>query len=94
MLLEAYAGETFRVSAKNLTHTTEGPITSGAVVMIGIYDATDTLVGTEMQAGNNNDANWYADFLIFEAGTYVVRVNATMPSSRWRGKGYVRLKQF
>jgi hypothetical protein len=85
MASEYYIGSTVRITAADLTHSDDGPITSGATVTVALYDAADTLLDSDTATADGND--WSYDLVSpDDPGIYVVKVTADVSGVVWRDK--------
>jgi hypothetical protein len=95
MLLEVYEGESVRLTAKDLTHISEGSVTTGADVVITLYDLNGDEIShsTAIVAGASDD--WYADFAApGTPGEYEFKIVAQKSGATWKGKDSIRVKAF
>jgi hypothetical protein len=85
MASEYFVGETVRITAADLTHSDDGPITSGATVTVALYDAADTLLDSDTASADGND--WSFDLPSpDDPGIYVVKVTADVGGVVWRDR--------
>jgi hypothetical protein len=85
MASEFYVGSTVRITAADLTHTSDGPITSGATVTVALYDMADTLLDSDTATADGND--WSYDLASpDDPGIYVVKVTADVGGVVWRDR--------
>jgi hypothetical protein len=96
MALTVLAGETVRITARDLTHSDSGSVTTGATVTVGIYDSADTIVGsTATGATGGSGDDWYADITApSNAGEYTVKVTAVKTGATWKSKEPLIVKAF
>lgn len=57
------AGSTIRVTAKDLTHSDTGSVTTGATGTITLYDAAGVLVDTQTPSNGGSGDDWHVDFV-------------------------------
>ncbi len=94
MAIEVYAGETVRITAKDLTHATDGPVTAGAVVTVTLYDPAGAQVGGSYTATASGD-DWYVDIAApLTAGQYEVKVVAVKSGATWKDRLKLTVKPF
>jgi hypothetical protein len=85
MAREVYAGESVRITAKDLTHADDGPVTAGATVTIDLYEPDGTLVSTNTAAASGDD--WFIDVEMPNTpGQYEVRIDAAYNGAVARDK--------
>ncbi len=80
-----YTGETVRLSTKDLTHITDGPVLVGATVTISVTPPGG-VAGNVTPVSSSGD-DWYADYLIpATVGEYLVKMTAAKGGAVWEGK--------
>jgi hypothetical protein len=85
MASEYFLGETVRITAADLTHSDDGPVTSGATVTVALYDAADTLLDSDTASASGSD--WSFDLPSpDDPGIYIVKVTADVGGVVWRDK--------
>jgi hypothetical protein len=85
MASEFYVGSTVRITAADLTHTSDGHITSGATVTVALYDMADTLLDSNTATADGND--WSYDLASpDDPGIYMVKVTADVGGVVWRDR--------
>jgi hypothetical protein len=90
-----YPAETIRITAKDLTHSDSGSVTSGATVTIAVYNPDGSLYQTQtvMNPGANDD--WWADFAApSSAGQYTVKLTAVKSGATWKSTGVINVRPF
>lgn len=93
MAKEVYAGETVRITAKDLTHATSGPVTVGATVAVTLYDLDGTVLSTGNAAADGDD--WYRDITApATAGQYRVGIVATVSGAVAKDALFLTVKPF
>lgn len=94
MALYCLAGETIRVKAKDLTHASDGSVTSGVTGTIGIY-TTAGATETEDTSPSNSGDDWYADLTApSTAGEYVIKISLTYSGAVWRARDPLIVRAF
>lgn len=94
MALTVYPGETIRITAADLTHVDSGPVTTGAMVTIAVYDA-DGVISGDVVNGSVTGDDWSADVAApATAGEYTVKITATKSGATWKGKEPLSVKAF
>lgn len=96
MALTVLAGETVRITARDLTHSDSGSVTTGATVTIGIYDADDDIVGTTATGATGGSGDdWFADMTApSNAGEYTIKATAVKTGATWKSKEPLIVKAF
>ncbi len=93
MATEVYVGETVRITAQDLNHASEGPVTTGATVNVSLYDPAGVLLSSNGAIADGDD--WYVDI---EApatpGQYLARVEAIKSGAVFKDKLYVTVRPF
>jgi hypothetical protein len=93
MALQVFAGETVRITARDLTHADDGPVTSGATVTHAIYDNAGALVDSVTATASGDD--WYGDLAAPDtAGLYTVKSTATKSGATWKGRTELEVETF
>lgn len=95
MLIDCYPGETVRLSANDLTHRDAGAVTSGATVLISLYDPDGILVETQGAGNGGVGDDWWYDFTApATPGTYEFKITAEKDGATAKGKDAIRVKPF
>jgi hypothetical protein len=90
-----YAGETMRLTARNLTHSDTGPVTAGATVTIALYNPDGTLNTSSTASTGGSGDDWYVDVAApLTPGEYAVKVTASVASATWKARGSIRVEAF
>jgi hypothetical protein len=78
MAITVEPGDTFRITAKDVTHIDTGPVTTGLTGTATIKSAAGTTVDGPDNLVNSGD-DWYADFPApATVGTYTIVVTMTV----------------
>lgn len=97
MALVVYAGETVRVTARDLTHSDSGPVLSGATVTVALYDPDGTLVQSQNTSTAGSGDDWWLDFTAptpTADAQYVFKATAVKSGATWKGKEPLTVKVF
>lgn len=93
MASEYYIGSTVRITAADLTHSDDGPVTSGATVTVTLYDSAGEQVSTGAATVSGDD--WFVDVASpDDPGIYVVKVSADVDGAVWRDKVQLTYRAF
>ena len=95
MLLECYAGETIRITAKDLIHSDTGPVTAGAVVTITIFNPDGSQFATATADNGGAGDDWHHDFAGPSVpGEYPFTITATKTGATAKAKDAIRVRAF
>lgn len=96
MALVVYAGETVRITAKDLTHSDSGSVTTGATVTIQLFDSAGVQSGSDATGATGGTGDdWFSDVAApSTAGEYEVKVTAVKSGATWKGKEPLRVLTF
>lgn len=93
MALIVYAGETVRVTAKDLTHSDSGPVLAGATVTVALFDESDVQVSTQSTTTAGSGDDWWIDFdAPATPGEYQVKASAVKSGATWKGREPLAVK--
>lgn len=93
MASEYYLGETVRITAADLTHSDDGPVTAGATVTVTLHDATGAQLSSTSATADGND--WHVDLSSpDDPGIYTAKVTADVDGVIWRDKVQLAYKLF
>jgi hypothetical protein len=97
MLLDIYAGETVRITAKNLTFTdvngVETKVTAGATVTIVIVNPDGTQLSSDPATANGNDWS-ILKTMPTVVGLYTVKITDNYSGATGKELGKIRVKGF
>jgi hypothetical protein len=95
MLDTFHAGETIRFIAKDLTHTSDGPVTTGATVTVTVLDAAGAVIDTGTATTGGSGDDWYVDLAAPDTpGVYDVKITAVKSGATWKSKDTFRVDAF
>lgn len=85
MASEFYLGSTVRITAADLTHSDDGPVTTGATVTVKVYTAAGVELSSNTATATGND--WSYDLPSpVTAGIYTAKITADVDGVIWRDK--------
>lgn len=92
-----YSGETIRCTARDLTHSDSGSVTSGATGTMKLYDAGGAEVASGSVSNGGSGDDWFADLTAPTVSVdteYTVKADVAKTGAVWRATEPITVRPF